>query len=299
MKNVRIAIAGNPNSGKTTLFNALTGSRQRVGNWPGVTVERIEGYYDHGEMRIDVTDLPGIYSFSAYSIDEKVAREHILNDKPELVVNIVDATNVERNLFLTTQLLEMHVPLVVALSMSDVAKKRRIKIEIEHLARHLGCPVVPIVASKGKGLDELRDVILATAAEARPSPTRVQYDSELEKAIERLLARMGRAAADRSVDARWLALKLLEKDDIAADLLDDDQVADLVASETKRVEVHTGEDLDIVIPTGATGSSMVLPGTLCTGTAKCARPCRTRSTRCFSTACSAYPSSWRSCTWSL
>ncbi len=118
MRNIRIAIAGNPNVGKTTLLNALTGSRQRVGNWPGVTVDRIEGSYNHNDIEIDVTDLPGIYSFTAFSIDESIAREYILTEHPDLIVNILDATNLERNLFLTTQLLEMKVPIVVALNMT-------------------------------------------------------------------------------------------------------------------------------------------------------------------------------------
>ena len=122
MKKITIALAGNPNCGKTTLFNALTGSTQRVGNWPGVTVERIEGEYKHKDHKIEVIDLPGIYSFSAYSLDEKIAREYILMDKPDLVVNIVDGTNLERNLYLTTQLLEMKIPVVVALNMMDIAR---------------------------------------------------------------------------------------------------------------------------------------------------------------------------------
>ena len=253
MQNVKIAIAGNPNSGKTTLFNALTGARQQVGNWPGVTVERIDGFYDYADTRVDVTDLPGIYSFSAYSIDEAVAREHILKEKPQVVINIVDATNMERNLFLTTQLLEMKVPLIVALSMTDVAKKRRIKIELEHLSRHLGCPIVPIVATKGKGLDELRATILETAREAGASTTSVEYDSELEKAIETISGMVAPVAAERGVGSRWLALKLLEKDAVASDLRSDKDLQDTVESETRRVEAHTGEDLDIVIADGRYG----------------------------------------------
>jgi ferrous iron transport protein B len=253
MKNLQIAIAGNPNSGKTTLFNALTGSRQHVGNWPGVTVERIEGSYEHRGAQVDVTDLPGIYSFSAYSIDETVAREHILKDKPDVVVNIVDATNMERNLFLTTQLLEMHVPVVVALSMMDVAHKRRIKVEIDHLSRHLGCPVVPIIIPKKQGIKELQDTIVAAAERGEPSPTRVMYDSELEKAITAIQARVADDAKQRGVDSRWLTLKLLDHDEIATDLLSNAALAELVRSESKRVEEHTGEDLDIVIADGRYG----------------------------------------------
>jgi ferrous iron transport protein B len=253
MRTLQIAIAGNPNSGKTTLFNALTGSRQHVGNWPGVTVERIEGSYEHGDARVHVTDLPGIYSFSAFSIDEKLAREHILHDKPDVVVNIVDATNMERNLFLTTQLLEMHVPVVVALSMMDVARKRRIRVEVDHLARHLGCPVVPIVVPRKEGITELRDAVNEAAQRAEASPTRVQYDSELEKAISRIEKRVEPQAGERGVHSRWLSLKLLERDEIASDLLDDGALKELVAAESKRVETHTGEDIDIVIADGRYG----------------------------------------------
>ncbi len=253
MKKLQIAIAGNPNSGKTTLFNALTGSRQHVGNWPGVTVERIYGSYEHGDAEVHVTDLPGIYSFSAFSIDEKLAREHILHDKPDVVVNIVDATNVERNLFLTTQLLEMHVPVVVALSMMDVARKQKIRVEVEHLARHLGCPVMPVVVPKKEGLQELRDAINEAAQRAEASPTRVQYDSELEKAIARIVEHVEPNAEERDVNARWLALKLLEHDEIAADLLADSTLNGLVVAASKRVEAHTGEDIDIVIADGRYG----------------------------------------------
>ncbi|MDP6490170.1 MAG: Fe(2+) transporter permease subunit FeoB [Kiritimatiellia bacterium] len=253
MKKLEIAIAGNPNSGKTTLFNALTGARQQVGNWPGVTVERVEGSFEHDGAQIHATDLPGIYSFSAFSIDEKLAREHILHTRPDVVVNIVDATNVERNLFLTTQLLEMHVPVVVALSMMDVAHKRRIRIEVDHLARHLGCPVIPVVVPKKEGIEELRNAIGERAQRGEISPTRVQYDSELEKAVARIEAQVGPQARERKVHTRWLALKLLEHDEIADDLLSDSALKELVEAESKRVEAHTGEDIDIVIADGRYG----------------------------------------------
>jgi ferrous iron transport protein B len=198
-------------------------------------------------------DLPGIYSFSAYSIDESVAREHILKERPKVVVNIVDASNLERNLFLTTQLLEMRVPMVVALSMMDVAKNRRIKIELDHLARHLGCPVVPVNVPKRVGLDELQAKIAEVAASGAASETRVHYDSELEKAIGKVASAVGEAAGKREVPARWLALKLLEGDEIAEEIVDVAEVSPLVETETKRVEEHTGEDLDIVTADGRYG----------------------------------------------
>ncbi len=253
MKKIHVAIAGNPNCGKTTLFNALTGSRQHVGNWPGVTVERVEGNYSHSGTRFHVTDLPGIYSFSAYSIDETVAREHILQDHPQVVVNILDASNLERNLYLTTQLLEMRVPLVVALSMVDVAQRRRIRIEVEHLARHLGCPVIPVVVAKGTGMDELREAIASVAATRAIPQSRVTYDSELEVAITRLGEAVGVDAAEREVDPRWLAIKMLEQDPLAADLLKRADIKPLADGEIHRVESHTGEDLDIVFADGRYG----------------------------------------------
>ena len=184
------------------MFNALTGSNQRVGNWPGVTVERVEGSYKRGGAKHLVVDLPGIYSFSAYSLDEKVSREFILNEKPDLVVDIVDATNLERNLYLTTQLIEMRTPLVVALNMMDLAKRQRIKIEVEHLARHLDCPVVPISASRGEGIDELLDAIDAAVAEGRPSNAKVEYDLPVETAIAALSEAGAESAERRGVDAR-------------------------------------------------------------------------------------------------
>jgi len=253
MDNLKIAIAGNPNCGKTTLFNDLTGSHQHVGNWPGVTVERIDGYYEEDGTRVDVTDLPGIYSFSAYSIDESIARKHILTDTPDVVVNIVDASNLERNLYLTTQLLEMRVPVLVALNMVDIAKKRQIRIETDHLAQHLGCPVIPIVAKKGTGIDKLREAIMTVAHAGGVPDTHVGYDSELENAVSRLQPKVDAAARERGVDTRWLALKTLEQDELALDMVKGAGVDDLVASETQRVEKHTGEDLDIVISDGRYG----------------------------------------------
>jgi ferrous iron transport protein B len=253
MKNIKIAITGNPNCGKTTLFNILTGARQRVGNWPGVTVERITGEYICDSAKVEVTDLPGIYSFSAFSIDESIARRHILMGEADVVVNIVDATNLERNLYLTTQLLEMKVPVIVALNMVDMAKKQRIKVEVEHLARHLDCPVIPTVASRGVGIDELKNAILEIAESKAIPSTRVEYDSELEKAIERIRTESAEIAREKGVDARWLAIKLLERDELATEIAGLDGLCELVEPEAKRIEKHTGEDMDIVIADGRYG----------------------------------------------
>ena len=253
MKQLNIAIAGNPNSGKTTLFNRLTGSRQQVGNWPGVTVERIEGTYEYQDRKVKVTDLPGIYSLSAYSIDEKIARQHILEARPDVVVNIVDATNLERNLYLTTQLLEMKVPIIVALNMMDLANKSRIRIEVEHLARHLDCPVIPLCAAKGTGMDALKDAILQAGEAPRISAAKVEYDSELETAIESLKLSLIPRAVEQKLDARWLAIKALEQDELTQKALDGLNLSELIQGETERVERHTGDELDIVIADGRYG----------------------------------------------
>ncbi len=247
-----IALAGNPNSGKTTLFNALTGANQRVGNWPGVTVERVEGAYSHGGADYNVVDLPGIYSFSAYSLDEKVSREFILNEKPDLVVNIVDATNLERNLYLTTQLLEMKVPLVVALNMMDVARRQKIKIEVEHLAKHLDCPVIPIVANKGEGLDKLLSAIDEAADGRKPSKAKVEYDLPVEEAISAISAAAADVADKAGVDARWLAVKLLEGDELAIEITKN-AFDDLVQKESAKIQRHTGDDADIAVADGRYG----------------------------------------------
>ncbi|MEA3265773.1 MAG: ferrous iron transport protein B, partial [Candidatus Fermentibacteria bacterium] len=252
-RTLRIAVAGNPNVGKTTLLNALTGSHQKVGNWPGVTVEKIEGSYEHGGTKVEVTDLPGIYSFTAFSIDESIARQFILEEHPDLIVNILDATNLERNLFLTTQLLEMKVPMVVVLNMTDLAARRKIRIEIEHLSTHLGCPVIPIIASRKKGINVLKDAINKAAAEQLISTTEVAYDSVLEKAVDRISEQVGTLAGTRDVDPRWLALRLLEDDDYAKELCGSEIPADLLKEEISKVERHVGDDIDIILADGRYG----------------------------------------------
>ncbi len=252
MKNFTIALAGNPNCGKTTLFNALTGSKQYVGNWPGVTVERIEGKYKHGDFKFNVIDLPGIYSFSAYSIDEKVSREYILMEKPDLVVNIVDATNLERTLYLTTQLLEMKIPVIIGLNMMDLAEQKKINIEIEHLSTHLDCVVVPMSAAKKQGINELKDQINLHIEEYHVPKTRVYYDSVVEEAIKRISIVSNCFAEKNNVDERWLAIKLLENDELAKDLTQN-KFADLIAKEAEKIKKHTHSETEIVVADGRYG----------------------------------------------
>ena len=184
-----ICLVGNPNCGKTTLFNALTGARQQVGNWPGVTVERKTGTYQGAAGEVTVVDLPGVYSLavtSVSSLDERIAREFVLAGEADLVINILDASNLERNLYLTMQLLEMRVPMVVALNMLDVARDRRIRIDVAALAARLGCPVVPLVASRGEGVAHLRAEIDRAAGERRIPKVDLGYGPEIEHALAEL-----------------------------------------------------------------------------------------------------------------
>ena len=165
MKKLRVALAGNPNAGKSTIFNALTGSRQHVGNWPGKTVEKKEGKFKSGDYEIEVVDLPGTYSLTAYSPEEVIARDYIINKKPDIVITVVDAANLERNLYLTVQVLELGVPVVMALNMSDVADSRGLKIDQTMLSQGLKSPIVRTAASKGEGIDQLVKTIIAVAEE--------------------------------------------------------------------------------------------------------------------------------------
>ena len=164
MKQFLIALAGNPNAGKSTIFNALTGANQHVGNWPGKTVAKKEGSFQIGDLTVTVVDLPGAYSLTAYSPEEVIARDFILQERPSLVVTVVDAANLERNLYLTVQVLELGAPVIIVLNMSDLATERGIKIDTGRLSQELGAPVVTAVASQGKGLDELRALIVAAEA---------------------------------------------------------------------------------------------------------------------------------------
>ncbi len=170
MANLIIALAGNPNTGKSTIFNALTGSKQHVGNWPGKTVEQKVGYFSTQGIDVELVDLPGTYSLSAFSAEEKIARDYIVKERPALVVNVVDANNLERNLYLTVQILETGAPVIIVLNMLDMARRHGIKIDTEKMSQLLGgVPVVPMVARQKHGLDMLKETIV-THAMAHPSP---------------------------------------------------------------------------------------------------------------------------------
>ena len=206
---IRLALAGNPNSGKTTMFNALTGSNQRVGNWPGVTVEKKEGRLK-ADKEIALTDLPGIYSLSPYTLEEVVAREYLVSERPDGIINIVDATNIERNLYLTTQLMEMGIPVVVALNMMDLVRKNGDQIDANKLSKALGCPVVEVSALKGEGLDKLLSTAKDAAAK-RSAPTRLTFAGQVESALADIQSVL--ASAVPAGMERWYAVKVFERDD--------------------------------------------------------------------------------------
>ena len=212
-KEITIALAGNPNSGKTTVFNNLTGARQHVGNWPGVTVEKKEGFCSFQGHRIRVVDLPGVYSLTAYSLDEVIARDYVVDEKPDVVVDVVDASNLERNLYLAVQLLEMKANLVIALNMMDVAESRGYQINIKELSRLLGTPVVPTVAARNQGTGELLEAVVGVAAgNIQVSGINMQYGHDVEAEIAKLEKSISGNPLAENYSPRWLAVKLLEDD---------------------------------------------------------------------------------------
>jgi len=215
MKNITIALAGNPNSGKTTIFNKLTGARQHVGNYPGVTVEKKEGFIRYKEYEIKVVDLPGIYTLTAYSIDEVVARNFIIDEKPDLIVNIIDSSNLERNLYLTVQLKEMGIPMILVFNMSDESRARGYRFDIEKFSRFFNAPIVETVGNRGLGIYDLLEKIIALASQrhAFNNTYDIHYGTELESEIENIrMILESKPSLDRRYDLRWLSIKLLEND---------------------------------------------------------------------------------------
>ena len=204
---IRIALAGNPNCGKTTMFNDLTGANQYVGNWPGVTVEKKEGKYTK-DKDVTVTDLPGIYSLSPYSPEEIVARDYLLDGDPDVVINLIDATNLERNLYLTTQILELGLPVVIALNMMDLVEKNGDTIDVDKLSRELGCPIVPTSALKGRGMDELVKTAIELGKKGVPAAPQIRFSDEIETALAKIIDVLGSKVAPAT--ARWFAIKALE-----------------------------------------------------------------------------------------
>ena len=206
---IKIALAGNPNSGKTTLFNALTGSNQFVGNWPGVTVEKKEGKLK-GHSDVMIADLPGIYSLSPYTLEEVVARNYLIGERPDAILNIVDGTNLERNLYLSTQLLELGIPVVMAVNMMDIVKKNGDQVFIDKLSKALGCPVVEISALKGTGIKEAAEIAVQAASSGQTQRVVHTFDKDVEKVIQDIEQQLVGVSEEQK---RFFAIKLLERDD--------------------------------------------------------------------------------------
>ncbi len=236
-----IALAGNPNSGKTTLFNALTGSNQFVGNWPGVTVEKKEGKLK-GRKDVVIADLPGIYSLSPYTLEEVVARNYLIHEKPDVILNIVDGTNLERNLYLSTQLMELGIPVVMAVNMMDLVRKNGDQIYLEKLSQKLGCQVVEISALKGDNIQKAADMAVKLAQEKQ----RTMPVHTFEESVEKILASIEEKLGDQVLQEqkRFFAIKLLEKDSKITDQLL--SVPD-VSSEIERIEKTMEDDTESII----------------------------------------------------
>lgn len=235
-----IALAGNPNSGKTTLFNLLTGARQHVGNYPGVTVEKKQGTWVSDTGTFEVVDLPGTYSLTAYSLEEVVARDFLVNEQPDYIVNIVDASNLERNLYLTVQFMEMGIPVCLALNMMDVADKRGIKINVDKLSQLLGVPVVPTVARAGRGQAQLLKT-LSVKPDQPARPLKISYGADIDAALDEMeQIVVGTGFMTESYPARWVALKYLENDQqiVEAGMKKNPEVSSRLDGITARVSTH-------------------------------------------------------------
>lgn len=238
---IKIALAGNPNCGKTTLFNALTGSNQFVGNWPGVTVEKKEGKLK-GHKDVTIMDLPGIYSLSPYTLEEVVARNYLINERPDAILNIVDGTNIERNLYLSTQIMELGIPVIMAVNMMDIVEKNGDKIYIDKLAKKLGCEVVTISALKGTGIKEAADKAVQIAQKKGAAVPVHEFDKDVEAVIRTVESKLGNDIVNEQ--KRFFAIKLLEKDDKITEQMK--SVPD-VSAEIKQLEDKFDDDTESII----------------------------------------------------
>lgn len=242
---IKIALAGNPNSGKTTLFNNLTGSRQRVGNWPGVTVEKKEGPLK-GTNDVTIQDLPGIYSLSPYSLEEVVSRNYLVNEKPDAILNIIDGTNIERNLYLTTQLLELGIPVVVAVNMIDLVERNGDKIDLNRLSQELGCPVMAVSALKGKGTKEVAAKAIEVAKKHQVAPIPEIYDKTVMSALSKIESELQMHIDDSMV--RWYSVKVFERDERIDEFLKlTDEKKAKIEPIIKKVEEILDDDAESII----------------------------------------------------
>lgn len=241
---IKVALVGNPNCGKTTLFNALTGTNQRIGNWPGVTIEKKEGKWKEN-AEVTIVDLPGIYSLSPYSLEEVIARNYLLTENPDVILNIIDGTNFERNLYLTTQLREMDIPMVVAINMADLLERNGSSIDLKKLTRELGCEIVSISALKGTGVSEAAKAAMR-AASNNTTPILPVYENELEDTLKFLESKL--PASVPQTQHRWYAVKLFEKDEEAVTHLDLDETTKAeIDARLAQVEKDKDDDTESII----------------------------------------------------
>ena len=242
---INIALAGNPNCGKTTMFNDLTGANQYVGNWPGVTVEKKEGRY-RADKEVVITDLPGVYSLSPYTPEEIVTRDYLMSGKPDAVINLVDATNLERNLYLTTQIIDLGIPTVVALNMMDLVEKNGDKIDVDALAKRLGCPVVETSALKGRGMEDVVKTAIEAGKKGTVPATTLRFTDDVEEALAQVIDVAGAAIKGRH--ARWYAIKLLEGEQLTIDKLNLPAAAlSKIAAIRDRLEEAEDDDAESII----------------------------------------------------
>ena len=245
---IKIALAGNPNCGKTTMFNALTGANQYVGNWPGVTVEKKEGKLKSKKTKeeVIVTDLPGIYSMSPYTLEEVVSRDYVLKENPDVIIDLVDATNIERNLYLTTQLIETGVPVVIALNMADLLAKRGIKINVKRLSMLLDCPIVETSALKGEGLDKLIDEAVKVAKKSEIDLPKDIFSEELEGAVAEVKSVLPSSVSEEK--KRWYAVKFLENDSKVVESMKlSGAAAQTVEAQRKALEKKHDDDMESIV----------------------------------------------------
>ena len=242
---MKIALAGNPNCGKTTLFNDLTGSSQYVGNWPGVTVEKKEGKL-RGDKEVIVTDLPGIYSLSPYTLEEVVSRNYLIEENPEAILNLIDGTNLERNLYLTTQLAELGIPMVIAVNMMDLVKKNGDNIDMKKLGETLGCEVVGISALKGDGSMEAAKKAIELAKKGRSGQPKKEFSKPVEEALERIAGLCENKVNDKRL--RWYTIKVFERDEkVMEELSFTAAEKNLVEETIRKVETELDDDSESVI----------------------------------------------------